>query len=158
MKWIPEAEYERFVQLDPDLILTAYLIQERIKGPKSKWYSWIQVGLFLFCSFQVLPSHPLTVASFSNQEINEFEDPAMIPLFHRQQKDYFRSYYSFSHHMCPYFLTVDGSWKDRIWGCSYSGFIWGYTMAITRSVTKHKLLIPLMDFRNFISTDSVSMN
>ena len=100
----------------------------------------------LFCSFQVLPSHPLTVATFSNKEINELEDPGMIPRFHCQ------------HHMCPYFLTVDGSWKDRLWGCSYSGFIWGYTMAITRSITKHRLLIPLMDFRNYISTDSVSMN
>ena len=52
MKWIPEEEYDRFLQLDPDLILTAYLIQERIKGTKSKWYSWIQVAVFCFVPFR----------------------------------------------------------------------------------------------------------
>lgn len=45
MKWIPEDEYGRFEQLDDHLKLTAFLIQERIKGDQSEWKEWLGVGL-----------------------------------------------------------------------------------------------------------------
>ena len=44
MKWIDEDARELYSQMDDDLILTAYLIQERIKGTQSRWYPWIRVG------------------------------------------------------------------------------------------------------------------
>ena len=44
MKWIDEEARELFSQMDDDLILTAYLIQERIKGVRSRWHPWIRVG------------------------------------------------------------------------------------------------------------------
>ena len=44
MKWVDEEARELYSQMDDDLILTAYLIQERIRGVQSKWYPWIRVG------------------------------------------------------------------------------------------------------------------
>ena len=44
MKWINEDARELYSQMDDDLIMTAYLIQERIKGTQSRWYPWIRVG------------------------------------------------------------------------------------------------------------------
>ena len=34
---------ELFQQMDDDLILTAFLIQERMKEKESYWYPWFQV-------------------------------------------------------------------------------------------------------------------
>ena len=36
-------EQELFLQLDDDLLLTAFLIQERVKGNASRWQPWLQV-------------------------------------------------------------------------------------------------------------------
>lgn len=36
-------ERELFLQLDDDLLLTAFLIQERAKGNSSRWQPWLQV-------------------------------------------------------------------------------------------------------------------
>ena len=94
-------------------------------------------------------------SSFTQSEINEFEDPAIIQRLNTQRTDYYRTYFAFTRHMCTYFVQMDAPFRDRLWACSYSGFEWGYTMVITRTVTENRLLIPLMDFRNFISTDSV---
>ena len=44
MKWIDEDARALYSQMDDDLILTAYLIQERIRGVQSRWYPWIRVG------------------------------------------------------------------------------------------------------------------
>ena len=36
-------ERELFLQLDDDLLLAAFLIQERVKGNASRWQPWLQV-------------------------------------------------------------------------------------------------------------------
>lgn len=43
LKTLSEKDAELFKQMDNDLILTAFLIQERMKGESSEWYPWIQV-------------------------------------------------------------------------------------------------------------------
>mgnify|MGYP003261957728 CR=1 FL=1 len=57
--------------------------------------------------------------------------------------------------MCDHFLHLEAPFRARVWACSYEAFEWGYSMVVTRAVTTHRLLIPLLDFRNFITTDSV---
>ena len=95
------------------------------------------------------------MSSFSESDINAFEDRAIIARIHQQRHSLFKSFSSFTRHMCPYFLGIEGSWRRRLWACSYDAFLWGYFTATTRTVTYKNLIIPLMDFRNFISTDSV---
>lgn len=84
-----------------------------------------------------------------------FEDEALIRRMKQQRRDYYQTYHAFSSHMCGYFMKIEAPWSDRLWACTLDGFLWGFTMATTRSVTNHRFIIPLMDFRNFISTDSV---
>ena len=103
----------------------------------------------------MLPSHPVIVSSFSNKEMEAFEDEALIRRMKQQRRDYYQTYHAFSSHMCGYFMKIEAPWSDRLWACTLDGFLWGFTMATTRSVTSHRFIIPLMDFRNFISTDSV---
>lgn len=43
LKGLSEKDAELFKQMDDDLILAAFLIQERMKGESSEWYPWIQV-------------------------------------------------------------------------------------------------------------------
>lgn len=43
LKTLSKKDAELFKQMDDDLILTAFLIQERMKGVSSDWYPWIQV-------------------------------------------------------------------------------------------------------------------
>ena len=84
-----------------------------------------------------------------------FEDEALIRRMKQQRRDYYQTYHVFSNHLCEYFMGINARWSDRLWAYSEDGFLWGFTMATTRSITASRFIIPLMDFRNFISTDSV---
>lgn len=79
----------------------------------------------------------------------------MIRRLQTQRRDYFSTYFAFSRHMCSHFLHLKAPFRARVWACSYEAYEWGYSMVVTRAVTTHRLLIPLLDFRNFITTDSV---
>lgn len=70
-------------------------------------------------------------------------------------RDSFTTYLSFINHMYSYLLSLPVSFSNRIWACSFDAFMWASTIVTTRSITEHHYIIPLMDFRNFISTDSV---
>lgn len=43
LKSVPASEKDLFLAMSDDLMLTAFLIQERIKGTASRWYPWLQV-------------------------------------------------------------------------------------------------------------------
>ena len=43
LKSLSEEDRELFAQMDDDLILTAFLMQERMKGESSHWHLWISV-------------------------------------------------------------------------------------------------------------------
>lgn len=55
LKSVPASEKDLFLAMSDDLMLTAFLIQERIKGPVSRWYPWLQV---LTSSFACLSDPP----------------------------------------------------------------------------------------------------
>lgn len=74
---------------------------------------------------------------------------------HIQQDDSFNTYISFIHHLHSYFFSISSSLSMKKWACSYDAFVWAFTMVKTRSVTEQHLIIPFLDFRNYISTDSV---
>lgn len=48
---LSDEDRELFTQMDEDLILTAFLIQERMKGNSSHWHLWISV--VTFCEYYV---------------------------------------------------------------------------------------------------------
>lgn len=111
--------------------------------------------LVLLALYETLPRSPLVPSLFSYSEISQFEDPAIVERLRVHRRDLFVTYHAFTHHMCSYFLSLAAPLADRLWACSFKGYVWGFTMATTRAVTEKKLIIPLMDFRNFITTDSV---
>ena len=145
--------------MDDDLKITALLIQERVKGKKSRWFPWIRVFYYILkYTFheQVLPRHPVIPFLFSEDEILAFEDPVIISRLHIQQRDSFSTYLSFVNHLSSYFFSLPVSISKRMWACSYDAYVWASAITRSRSVLDQKMIIPFMDFRNFISTDSVS--
>lgn len=104
--------------------------------------------------FRSIPSPP---PSYSERDIANFQDPAIINRFHIQRKDYFSTYLLFVRHLYSYFLSLPVSLSSRLWSLQYRSFEWAYSIVISRSVTRHHLIIPFLDYRNFITTDSVRL-
>ena len=48
LKSVSASEKDLFLAMSDDLMLTAFLIQERIKGTASRWYPWLQVFFSFF--------------------------------------------------------------------------------------------------------------
>lgn len=84
-----------------------------------------------------------------------FEDPAIMNRLRLERQDYFSTYVVFIRHMCSYFLSLPGSFSDHLWSLQYKAFEWAYSIVESHSVTNRHLIIPFMDYRNFITTDSV---
>lgn len=103
-----------------------------------------------------MPEHPVIPYLFSESDIQKFEDPVIINRLHIQQQDMFSTYLSFSNHLYSYYFSLPVSLSMKLWSCTYDAFTWAFTIVKTRAVTKEHLIIPLLDFRNYISTDSVS--
>lgn len=102
-----------------------------------------------------MPKHPVIPFLFSESDIKEFEDPVIINRIHYQQDDSFKTYISFIHHLHSYFFSIPSSLSMKEWAYSYDAFVWAFTIVKTRSVTDQHFIIPFLDFRNYISTDSV---
>ena len=83
LKSVPASEKDLFLAMSDDLMLTAFLIQERIKGTASRWYPWLQVFTSSFSCLSDPPeaSHgSFIVHPIGNQRIRGSGDhPAPEP-------------------------------------------------------------------------------